>query len=69
LKDFIITSIDFDSASKKVVSFCVLQIYFDSEKMHEIIKFDAAHGKCHVHKNYLFSGRKREELGEHEISQ
>lgn len=52
LDDFIITKVGFDRSQKKLVSFCVLQLHYSGENKHEIIRFDSAHGYCHVHRFY-----------------
>lgn len=62
-EDIIITSLDFNSESKKIVSFCVIQVHFSGELKHEIIKYDCAHGYCHVHR-YYWASTKRERLAE-----
>lgn len=69
LQDFIITRIDFDDDSKEIVSFCVLQIYVESETAHEVIKFDTAHGFCHVHRFYWRLDHRGERLVGKDISQ
>ena len=48
----LLTNIDYDRDSKKVISFCVMQIHQHKEHCLQIIKYDAAHGYCHVHKYY-----------------
>ena len=62
LEDFIITNVDFDDETKKMVAFSVLQIFYSGEHAHEIIKYDTAHGFCHEHRCYKFlndkSGRR-----------
>ena len=69
LNDFIITLIDFDEEPKKLASFCVLQVYCTGGENHEIIKFDTAHGFCHVHRYYRNLQDKGEKLIGKEISQ
>jgi len=58
LKDFLITSVDIEENTKKLISFCVLQVYYKGEEVHEIIRFDSAHGKFHVHKFFKIPMRK-----------
>lgn len=52
LDDFIITVSDWDEESNKMVSFCVVQICYFGENTYEIVKFDSAHGHCHIHRYY-----------------
>jgi hypothetical protein len=47
--DFAWTTFNYDSFSKKLVAFSVVQIYINKE----IIKYDTAHKGVHVHKYYL----------------
>jgi hypothetical protein len=67
--DFLVRIFDFNTETKKVVSFCVVQICFVEGENHEIIKYDAAHGYCHVHKNYQRNSKKIETLFNKEICQ
>lgn len=69
LSDFIFTKIEFDKDSKKLISFCVSQIYYSEEKIHEIIRFDTAHGNCHIHRFYRELSHKGERIINREISQ
>jgi len=61
LGDFLVLSIDFDNKSRKLTSFCVLQIHSTGEETHKVILFDASHGVVHTHKFYKNPGH-REEL-------
>jgi hypothetical protein len=47
-KDFLTTSIDFDADTKRIVRFCVVQLHQYKEQLFEIVKYDSAHGFCHV---------------------
>ena len=69
LEDFIITRIDFDRNQKKLVSFCVLQIRSQRESKYEVMKYDTAHGHCHVHRFYRTLDDKGEKLKGKNISQ
>lgn len=60
LEDFIITRIDFDRSQKKLVSFSVLQVYSPANANYEVIRYDTAHGFCHVHRFY----RTLDDIGE-----
>ncbi len=48
-EDFAWTTFNYDSVSKELVAFSVVQIYVDKEG----IKYGTAHGVAHVHKYYL----------------
>jgi len=48
-KDFLITTANFDVSKKIIVAFSIVQMDGDNE----IIKYDTAHGKVHVHKYYV----------------
>jgi len=50
--DKLISNIDFDSDSKQILSFCLLQTALREGKEYEIIKYDSAHGFCHAHKYF-----------------
>ena len=63
LEDFIIETMDWDEKSNKLVSFCVLQVYYFGETAYEIIKFDSAHGACHVHRFYKRLDDRGEDIG------
>ena len=53
LTDFLIITLDFDfNSKKKLIGFCLMQVFYTEEKVIEIIKFDTAHGVCHAHRNY-----------------
>ena len=52
LTDFLISSVNYDSDSKEIISLCVMQIYEKGGETFEIIKYDSAHGNCHVHRYY-----------------
>ena len=67
LNDFLITELVFDTESKKVVSFVVLQVYHFSEEVHGIIRFDTAHGVFHVHRFYKKLDH-REDMPNNDIS-
>lgn len=69
LNDFIFTRIEFDKDSKKLISFCILQVYYKEENTYEIIRFDTAHGDCHVHRHYQKQDPKGEKMLNNEISQ
>ena len=69
LKDFIITRIEFDRSQKKLVSFSVLQVHSPGEANYEVIKYDTAHGHCHVHRFYRTLDDKGEKLKGKNISQ
>jgi hypothetical protein len=58
LMDIILRTFDFDSEKKEIVSFCVVQLFIDGAESHEIIKYDTAHGVCHVHRLYRGSNSK-----------
>lgn len=49
---FLVTEIDFDLETKKVVNFCLVLLFHKDETIYEIIKYDGTHGICHVHKYY-----------------
>ncbi|MBI4052950.1 MAG: hypothetical protein HY394_02845 [Candidatus Diapherotrites archaeon] len=57
-KDAIFYSFDFDTEAKELVRFCAIQLLEMRGKTHEVIKFDAAHGKCHVHRYCKFAEHK-----------
>jgi len=69
LEDFIITRIDFDRNQKKLVSFSVLQVHSPAEANYEVIKYDSAHGYCHVHRFYRTLDDSGEKLEGKNISQ
>lgn len=52
LDDFIITNVDWEEKPKRLVSFCIIQVYCPGERVYPVIKFDSAHGHCHVHRYY-----------------
>jgi len=62
-EDFAWTTFNYDSFSKELVAFSVVQIYVDKE----VIKYDTAHGVAHVHK-YYFKKPVIEELNVLEIN-
>jgi hypothetical protein len=47
--DFLITTVNFDPVRKIITAFSIVQLYGEKE----IIKYDTAHGKVHVHKYYV----------------
>jgi hypothetical protein len=51
-EDEILTKTEFEEKTKKIISFCVLQVSLIENKTYEIIKFDTAHGFVHVHRFY-----------------
>ena len=69
LEDFIITKIGFDRTQKKLISFCALQLHHTRENRHEVIKFDTAHGHCHVHRFYQRLNDKGKEIKGKTVSQ
>lgn len=69
LEDFIITQIDFDTKLKKTIGFSAIQIYAKEEQIHEIIRFDTAHGYCHAHRFYSQLKALPEKLPNIDISQ
>jgi hypothetical protein len=69
LNDFIITRIDFDRTNKKLVSFSVLQVHSHGEANYEVIKYDTAHGHCHMHRFYRTLDDRGEKLEGKSISQ
>ncbi len=48
-KDCLITTANFDPIKKIIVAFSIIQLYCGKE----VIKYDTAHGKVHVHKFYF----------------
>lgn len=46
------TEIEFDTNSKLIKNFSIVLVLFEKEEYYEIIKYDASHGFCHVHKFY-----------------
>lgn len=48
--DNLIVTIDYDENSKKIIGFCILQTTGKESK--QVIKYDTAHGNCHIHKYY-----------------
>jgi len=50
--DLLISNIDYDADSKEIISLCIIQVFVHGEHMLEVIKYDSAHGRCHVHKYY-----------------
>ena len=52
LKNFILTRIDFDEGTKELKGFCIILLHFCGEEVREIVKFDTAHNKCHIHKYF-----------------
>jgi hypothetical protein len=48
----LVTEIDFDIDNKIPIDFCFLLLFYKGEKVYEVIKYDGAHGKCHVHKYF-----------------
>lgn len=67
-EDFMVTNIDYDGKLKKVISFCVVQIWHTGQNDYEIIKYDAAHGYCHIHRYYKNADYKTERIENLEIS-
>ena len=49
-----LTNVNFDQDSKQIMGFCVIQLHKVSDKNFEIIKYDTAHGQCHVHRYYEY---------------
>jgi hypothetical protein len=47
----LITEINFCPIEKKVVTFCLL-LLLKEQNFNEIIKYDATHKECHVHKYF-----------------
>ena len=68
IEDFVVTTIDFDEDSKRIVSFSIMQVYLTGENKHEIIRFDTAHGARHVHRFYKRLDHKEENPTGKEIS-
>jgi len=58
LVDLMLTTADFDPEKKEIVSFCVVQLFSDGAFTRQIIKYDSAHGNCHVHRYYRASDSK-----------
>lgn len=54
LYDHIYTEVQYDSHSKKIVNFTVIQLIEYAEQTYEVKKHDCAHGKYHVH--HYFEG-------------
>ena len=55
-----VTEIDFDVDKRIPIDFCFLLLFYKGETVHEVIKYDGAHGTCHVHKYF----EKKESKGE-----
>ncbi len=68
LKDFLISRTELDKKTRRIASFCVIQVHFTEDRAHEIIKFDSAHGECHVHKYCRDLNHKGEKLPEKGIN-
>ena len=68
-KDFFTTSIDFDLDTKKIVRFCVVQLHQHKEQLFEIVKYDSAHGFCHVHRYFSALDDKGQRLLDNQINE
>ena len=47
-----VTEIDFDLDKKIPIDFCFILLFYKDEMVYEVIKYDGAHGFCHVHKYF-----------------
>jgi hypothetical protein len=56
----LVTEIDFDVDKRVPIDFCFLLLFYKEEKVYEIIKYDGAHGTCHVHRYF----EKKDSVGE-----
>ncbi|MDD5148726.1 MAG: hypothetical protein PHH08_04650 [Candidatus ainarchaeum sp.] len=65
--DYVLVIVDFDNESKKVIGFCVAQVYVFGETEREVIRFDSAHDFVHVHRYYQRAKHEGEAL-QREIS-
>ena len=64
-----VTILEFDLKTNKLADFCSVQIYCPpGEKSYEIIKYDTAHGKCHVHRYYKNLKALQEDIDSADIS-
>jgi len=57
-EDIVFYSFDTDAETRKLTGFCVIQLLELDGQTREVIKFDCAHGKCHVHRYYKFAEHK-----------
>ena len=64
LEDAILYSVDLEIGTKRLAGFCVVQLMELNAETREVVKFDAAHGKCHVHRYCKFVEHKEAISGE-----
>ncbi len=46
------TEIEFNTKTKTIINFSIILVLFEKNYYYEIIKYDASHKYCHVHKFY-----------------
>ena len=61
-EDFLVTTLDFVEETKKIHAFSVLLVSYYGENVYEIIKYDTAHGYCHVHRFYKILNHEGERI-------
>lgn len=49
-----ISTVNYDLDSKSIIGFSVLFVFKKEGRSFEIIKYDTAHGQCHVHHYYEY---------------
>ena len=57
--DFILVTVNFDEETKQVIAFSVAQFFKENDRMHEIIRYDTAHGTLHAHLYYNLKIKKK----------